>query len=110
MDREVFRIRDMISAKFADAVYNGFWFSPEMEFMLSCIKENQKRVSGVTTVQLYKGRESIAARASPFSLYDQDMSSMDKQGGYNPEDAAGFININSIRLKAHAMRENKNKK
>jgi argininosuccinate synthase len=105
LDREVFRLRDMVGAKFADSVYNGFWFSPEMEWMLSAIDKSQERVTGRATLKLYKGHASIVGRESPLSLYDQKLSSMDEQGGYNPRDAEGFIHVNSIRLKAHTRRE-----
>ncbi|KAA0154619.1 hypothetical protein FNF27_01504 [Cafeteria roenbergensis] len=105
LDREVFKLRDMYSAKFAEYCYNGFWFSPEMDFVLKAVKESQKNVSGRVVVKLFKGRASIHTRESPVSLYDKNIVSMDVAGGYNPADAEGFIRINSLRLKAHAARE-----
>jgi argininosuccinate synthase len=105
LDREVFRLRDMMSAKFAEYAYNGFWFSPEMDFVLAAVKKSQERVTGSCDVQLFKGRASIAARASPLSLYNPKMSSMDEGGGWNPQDSTGFIRINAVRLVAHAKRE-----
>jgi len=105
LDREVFRLRDMMAGKFAEYCYNGFWFSPEMDFVLKANKEAQKNVTGRVTVKLFKGRASIHARESPVSLYDEKIVSMDIAGGYNPADAEGFIRINAIRLKAHAARE-----
>ncbi|WP_457551576.1 argininosuccinate synthase [Desulfobacula sp.] len=101
MDREVMRLRDMLSAKFAELVYNGFWFSPEMEFLMVAIDKSQEVIDGEVTLKLYKGTAYPVARTSPSSLYDQDMSSMDIEGGYNQEDAEGFIKINAIRLMAH---------
>jgi argininosuccinate synthase len=101
MDREVMRLRDMISAKFAELVYNGFWFSPEMEFLMVAIDKSQEVIDGEVTLKLYKGTAYPIARTSPSSLYDQDLSSMDIEGGYNQEDAEGFIKINAIRLMAH---------
>ena len=101
MDREVMRIRDMLAAKYAELVYNGFWFSPEMEFLMAAIDKSQELIDGEVTVKLYKGVAYPVARTSPFSLYDQDLSSMDIAGGYNQEDAEGFIRINAIRLMAH---------
>ncbi len=101
MDREVMRLRDMISAKFAELVYNGFWFSPEMEFLMVAIDKSQEVIDGEVTLKLYKGTAYPVARTSPSSLYDQDLSSMDIEGGYNQEDAEGFIKINAIRLMAH---------
>jgi len=105
LDREVFRLRDMYSAKFAEYAYNGFWFSPEMEFVLAAVGKSQERVTGSCDVQLYKGRAAIVARASPLSLYNPKMSSMDEGGGWNPQDSTGFIRINAVRLVAHAKRE-----
>lgn len=107
MDREVMRIRDMLAAKYAELVYNGFWFSPEMEFLMSAIDKSQELIDGEVTVKLYKGVAYPVARTSPSSLYDQDLSSMDIAGGYNQEDAEGFIRINAIRLMAHRKIINK---
>ncbi len=101
MDREVMRLRDMLSSKYAELVYNGFWFSPEMEFIMAAIDKSQEVIDGEVTLKLYKGNAYPVARTSPSSLYDQNLSSMDIQGGYNQEDAEGFIKINAIRLMAH---------
>jgi len=105
MDREVRRLRDTLSARFSDLCYNGYWFSPEMDFVLDAVKNSQKRNSGSVKVQLYKGNVSMRGRKSPFSLYDMKLSSMTEAGAYNPLDAEGFIKINAIRLKAHHHRE-----
>ena len=101
MDREVMRLRDMLSAKFAELVYYGFWFSPEMDFLMVAIDKSQEVIDGEVTLKLYKGTAYPVARTSPSSLYNQDLSSMDMEGGYNQEDAEGFIRINAIRLMAH---------
>lgn len=102
MDREVMRLRDMLSSKIAQLIYNGFWFSPEMEFLMKSIEQSQEYIAGVVKVKLYKGTAYPIARMSPTSLYDEDLSSMDIEGGYNQVDADGFIKINAIRLKAHS--------
>ncbi len=109
MDREVMRLRDMLAAKFAELVYNGFWFSPEMDFLMSAIDKSQELIDGEVTLKLYKGVAYPVARTSPSSLYDQDLASMDIEGGYNQEDAEGFIKINAIRLMAHRNIVHKNK-
>jgi argininosuccinate synthase len=101
MDREVMRLRDMLAAKLAELIYNGFWFSPEMEFLMSAIRKSQELIDGHVILKLYKGGAYPLARHSPSSLYDQELSSMDVEGGYDQMDAAGFIRINAIRLKAH---------
>lgn len=99
LDREVRRIRDQLSLKFSELAYNGYWFSPEMSYVLEFIRSAQKHTTGSVKVQLYKGNVFMKGRKSPFSLYDMRLSSMQEGGGYNPEHATGFIGINSIRLK-----------
>ncbi|MCB1151630.1 argininosuccinate synthase [bacterium] len=101
MDREVMRLRDMLSAKLAELIYNGFWFSPEMEFLMSAVAKSQELIDGHVTVKLYKGGVYPLARFSPSSLYDKELSSMEVEGGFDQMDAKGFIRINAIRLKAH---------
>jgi argininosuccinate synthase len=101
MDREVMRLRDMLSPKFAELVYNGFWFSPEMDFLMAAVNKSQEVIDGVVRLALYKGNVIVTGRESPSSLYDQDLSSMDIEGGFNQQDSRGFIAINAIRLMAH---------
>lgn len=101
MDREVMRLRDMLSPKFAELVYNGFWFSPEMDFLMAAIEKSQEVIDGVVRMRLYRGRAMVIGRESHSSLYDRDLVSMDIEGGFNPLDSEGFIKINAIRLKAH---------
>jgi argininosuccinate synthase len=102
MDREVMRLRDMLSSKIAELIYYGFWFSPEMDFLMKAIKQSQEYIDGTVTVKLFKGTAYPVARTSPTSLYNEELSSMDAAGGYNQMDAGGFIKINAIRLKAHS--------
>jgi argininosuccinate synthase len=101
MDREVMRLRDMLAPKFSELVYNGFWFSPEMEFLKAAIDASQKVIDGVVHLALYKGNITIKGRESPSSLYDEKLSSMNIEGGFNQMDSKGFIKINAIRLMAH---------
>jgi argininosuccinate synthase len=101
MDREVMRLRDTLSPRFAEYVYNGFWFSPEMDFLMAAINKSQEIIDGTVLLSLYKGNVSILSRRSPSSLYDQALSSMDIEGGFDQTDSKGFIAINAIRLKAH---------
>ena len=101
MDREVMRLRDMLAPKFGELVYYGFWFSPEMEFLMAAINKSQEVIDGVVHLTLYKGNVIITGRESPSSLYDKDLSSMDIEGGFDQQDSYGFIVINAIRLKAH---------
>lgn len=107
MDKEVMRLRDMFAPKIAEVVYNGFWFSPEMEFLMAAINKSQELIDGTVQVQCFKGCAYPIARTSETTPYDADFSSMDIEGGYNQEDAEGFIKINAIRLMAHTKITNK---
>lgn len=101
MDREVLKIRDMLSPIFSQLVYYGFWFSPEMELVMTAIDKSQELVNGKVSLTLYKGNILIDGRESPNSLYNKDLSSMDIEGGFDQKDSAGFIKINAIRLMAY---------
>jgi argininosuccinate synthase len=101
MDKEVMRLRDMLSPKFSELVYNGFWFSPEMDFLMAAFNKSQEVIDGVVHLSLYKGNVTVLGRESPSSLYDRELSSMDIEGGFNQVDSKGFINIHAVRLKAH---------
>ena len=103
MDREVRRLRDSLSPRFAEIIYNGFWFSPEMDFIEAAFRKSNALIDGDVRLSLFKGNVVIEGRSSPSSLYDQDLSSMDAAGGYDQEDARGFIRINALRLKAHRL-------
>ena len=101
MDREVLRLRDMLSPRFAEIIYNGFWFSPEMDFIRAAFRQSERLIDGEVHVRLFKGNVICRGRSSTSSLYDQELSSMDVAGGYDQEDARGFIRLNALRLKAH---------
>jgi len=96
-------LRDMLVPKFSEYIYNGLWFSPEMDFIFSAIEKSQEAIDGKVVLSIYKGNVIPIGRESPTSLYNRDLSSMDIEGGFTPTDSKGFININSIRLKAHAV-------
>jgi argininosuccinate synthase len=101
MDREVMRLVNMLTPKFAEIIYNGFWFSPEMDFLMAAIKKSQELIDGSVHLNLYKGNVIIEGRESPSSLYNKKLSSMDIEGGFDQTDSRGFIKINAIRLMAH---------
>jgi argininosuccinate synthase len=103
MDREVLRLRDSLSPKFTELIYNGFWFSPEMDFIRAAFAQSEELIDGRVRVELYKGGISILGRESHSSLYDRELASMDVEGGYDQADARGFIRINALRLKAHKL-------
>ena len=101
MDKEVMHLRDMLIPKFSEIIYNGHWFSPEMDFLMSAVDKSQEIIDGKVTLKLYKGKAYVTARESSSSLYDKEFSSMDLEGGFNQKDSEGFIKINAIRLMAH---------
>ena len=101
MDREVMRLRNMLTPKFSELIYYGFWFSPEMDFLMAAIEKSQELIDGSVHLCLYKGNVIIEGRESPSSLYNKDLSSMDIEGGFDQTDSKGFIKINAIRLMAH---------
>jgi len=109
MDREVMRLRDMLTAKLSELIYYGFWFSPEMDFLMAAIDKSQEVIDGRVYLKLYKGNAFVIGRESTSSLYDQDLSSMDIEGGFNQGDSTGFIKINAIRLMAHNAIMNRKK-
>ena len=109
LDREVSHLKDMLMPKFAELVYNGFWYSPEMKFLRAAFEQSQEYVNGTVYLSLYKGNCILKGRESKDSLYNQNLSSMDIIGGYDQKDATGFIKLNAIRLKASSLREKKSK-
>ena len=109
LDREVAHLKDMLMPKFAELVYYGFWYSPEMEFLQAAFEKSQEYVDGTVYLSLYKGNCMVIGRESKDSLYNQDLSSMDVVGGYDQKDASGFIKLNAIRLKASSLRKSKSK-
>jgi argininosuccinate synthase len=104
MDREVMHLRDMLSPKIAELMYNGFWYAPEMDFLMAAVDESQKHVSGTVNMTLYKGNATVNSRTSKESLYDDKIASMDVHGGYNQMDAVGFIRLNALRLRQWAKK------
>ncbi len=107
LDRDVINLKDSLMPRFAQLVYNGFWFSPEMRVLLTTVRETQRGVTGTVRLELYKGNCQVTGRKSPHSLYDTAVASMDDdQGAYDPTDAIGFIRLNALPLKAaHRQRK-----
>ncbi|MBE0676782.1 MAG: argininosuccinate synthase [Bacteroidales bacterium] len=101
MDREVMKLRNMLAPVFSELVYNGFWFSPEMDFLMAALNKSQEMIDGTVHLCLYKGNVIVEGRESPSSLYEKELSSMDIEGGFDQTDSMGFIRINAIRLMAH---------
>lgn len=99
LDREVMRIRDGLIPRYADMIYNGYWFSPEREMLQALIDETQKTVNGVVRLKLYKGNCIVAGRTSRTSLYHPDFATFEEDDVYRQADAEGFIRLNGLRLK-----------
>ena len=102
LDREVMHLRDTLIPRYADMIYNGFWFAPEREMLQAMITESQKFVTGDVRVKLYKGACHVTGRRSEFSLYDDEIASFEGAEAYDHKDASGFINLNALRLKVLA--------
>jgi len=99
MDREVMFMRDSLVPRYAQLVYNGFWYSPEMKVMQKMIDGTQENVTGTARLKLYKGNCIVVGRKSPNSLYREDVVTFDKDEVFNQQDATGFIKLNALRLK-----------
>jgi argininosuccinate synthase len=101
MDRDVMHERDRLSPRFAEMIYNGFWFAPEMEFVRAAIEASQRSVTGDARVRLFKGSVRVTGRRSPVSLYSEALSTFEDAGPadtYQQADAAGFIRLQGLRL------------
>jgi argininosuccinate synthase len=106
LDGGAMHMKDSIMPRYAELIYNGFWFAPEREMLQALIDKSQEHVSGTVRVKLYKGNAIVIGRESPLSLYDQDLVTFEEgQSGYDHHDAAGFIKLNALRLRTLAKRE-----
>ncbi|MBA3334985.1 MAG: argininosuccinate synthase [Acidobacteria bacterium] len=104
LDREVGRLRDSLSTKFAESIYYGFWFAPEFEILRSMIDQTQTNVSGDVRLKLYKGNVTVTGRRSPYSLYKERVVTFeDDAGAYDQTDAEGFIKLQALRLRLRQM-------
>jgi argininosuccinate synthase len=107
LDREVMRIRDSLIPEYARLIYNGFWFSPEMEMLQKTMDESQKTVNGTVRLKLYKGNCIPVGRKSDNSLYSEAFATFEEDEVYNQADASGFIRLNSLRLQIQVLNRNK---
>jgi argininosuccinate synthase len=103
LDREVMRIRDSLIPRYAELIYNGFWFSPERELLQRTMDDTQKTVNGVVRLKLYKGNCTPVGRKSEQSLYQVNFATFEEDNVYNQGDATGFIRLNGLRLKINAL-------
>jgi argininosuccinate synthase len=108
LDRGAAHLKDELMPRYAELIYNGFWFAPEREMLQALIDKSQEFVSGSVNLKLYKGNAIVTGRSSPYSLYAQDLVTFeDDRGAYDQKDAAGFIKLNALRLRTLAMRKRK---
>jgi argininosuccinate synthase len=111
LDRGAAHLKDDLMPRYAELIYNGFWFTPEREMLQALIDRSQEFVTGTVNLKLYKGNVMVTGRSSPFSLYSQDLVTFeDDQGAYDQKDASGFIKLNALRLRTLAMRKRKAEK
>lgn len=103
LDREVLRIRDSLVARYAELIYNGFWFSPERELLQTTMDASQKTVNGTVRLKLYKGNCTPVGRKSDQSLYQESFATFEEDQVYDQADATGFIRLNGLRLKIQAL-------
>jgi argininosuccinate synthase len=103
MDREVMHLRDSLIPKYAELVYYGFWFSPEMKVLQGLIDDSQSAVSGTVRLELYKGNCRVIGRKSETSMYRSDFATFESDDVYHQQDAEGFIRLNALRLRIQAL-------
>jgi argininosuccinate synthase len=101
LDREVMHIRDQLIPRYAEIVYNGFWFSPERSALQTFIDEVQQPVTGEARLVLYKGGVVVTGRRSPNTLYDPDTATFEADQVYRQSDAEGFISLNALRIRGY---------
>jgi argininosuccinate synthase len=105
LDRGAGHLKDELMPRYAELIYNGFWFSPEREMLQALIDKSQEHVTGTVRLKLYKGNVIVVGRASPYSLYAEELVTFeDDHGAYDQKDAAGFIKLNALRLRTLAKR------
>jgi len=108
LDRGAAHLKDELMPKYAELIYNGFWFSPEREMLQALIDKSQEKVTGRVRLKLYKGNACVVGRESPYSLYDQELVTFEEGAvAYDHRDAAGFIKLNALRLRTLAKRDRK---
>ena len=107
MDKGAAHLKDELMPRYAELIYNGFWFSPEREMLQAAIDASQELVTGTVRLKLYKGNCDIIGRASPYSLYSQEHVTFEEDDVYDQADAGGFIKINALRLRLLKARDRK---
>jgi len=104
LDRGAAHLKDELMPRYAELIYNGFWFSPEREMLQALIDKSQENVEGVARLKLYKGSARVVGRKSPRSLYSLAHVTFEADAVYDQRDAEGFIKLNALRLRLAARR------
>lgn len=99
LDKGAMHLKDELMPRYAELVYNGFWFAPEREMLQAAIDESQKVVTGTARLKLYKGNVIVVGRKSPYSLYSEQIVTFEADTVYDQRDATGFIKLNALRLR-----------
>ena len=106
LDRDAAHLKDELMPRYAELIYNGYWWSPERRMLQAAIDDSQRHVGGRVRLKLYKGNVIVEGRSSSASLFDAKLSTFeDDEGAYDQKDAEGFIRLNALRLRANAKRE-----
>jgi argininosuccinate synthase len=104
LDRGAAHLKDELMPRYAELIYNGYWFSPEREMLQALIDKSQENVTGTVRMKLFKGQASVVGRKSPVSLYRQEFATFEADDVYDQRDAAGFIKLNALRLRILGLR------
>ena len=107
LDKGAAHLKDELMPRYAELIYNGFWFSPEREMLQAAIDLSQEMVTGTVTMKLYKGNADVIGRSSPYSLYSEEHVTFEEDDVYDQADAGGFIKINALRLRLLKARDRK---
>ena len=104
LDREVAHLKDSLMPKYAELIYNGYWWAPERRMLQTAIDKSQQFVNGVVRVKLFKGSVSVVGRKSDQSLFDESIATFeDDEGAYDQADAGAFIKLNALRMRVRRM-------
>jgi len=104
LDREVLHLRDSLIPRYAELIYDGYWYAPEREMLQKAFDEAQRDVTGTVRVKLYKGSATVVGRRSARSLYRLDLATFEEDEAYRQKDAEGFIRLSALRLAIRAQR------
>ena len=103
LDKGAAHLKDELMPRYAELIYNGFWFSPEREMLQAAIDQSQEKVNGTVRLKLYKGNVIVMGRRSPDSLYSMEHVTFEEDSVYDQRDAEGFIRLQALRLRLAAM-------